>query len=478
MPDETSRDARAEADREKRRVALISVFAAVLLTGTKFGVGLWTNSLGVLSEAAHSGLDFIAAAVTFWAVRASAKPADREHTYGHGKIENISALFETLLLFLTCAWIINEAVERLFMGKDVHVDANVWAFLVVVLSIAVDVTRSRALGRIAKKHKSQALEADALHFSTDIWSSSVVLLGLCGVLAAHEWDIAWLAEADAVAALGVAAIVVFVCFRMGKKSVDDLLDRVPRDVQDKIRAAARVPGVVDVKQVRVRRSGPEFFADVTLAVVNAAAFEKAHDIADAAEAAIKKMLPGSDVVVHVEPVAADRQDLPTTVRIMAARRGLGAHGLRIYEEGGRQSLELHLEVYQHLGLEDAHRQATEFEADLNAAWPGLARIITHIEPVGADALTLKAAPAADPRIRKLIEEFLDRNACTCEPHELQIKQYAGELAVSFHFAMAPGVSIIHAHALTELLEQHLRSRIPDLGRVVIHVEPMESHEGA
>ena len=270
----------AQADREKRWVATSSLAAAFLLTGTKLGIGLWTNSLGILSEAAHSGLDLVAAAVTLWAVRVSSRPADREHTYGHGKIENLSALFETVLLLVTCVWIIYEAVARLFLGEHVEVDPNVWAFLVVIMSIVVDFSRSRALKRAADKYASQALEADALHFSTDIWSSAVVLLGLCGVLAGERLGLPWLKDADSVAALGVAIIVVWVSFKLGKKSVDDLLDSVPRGLQQQmLDAVAAVPDVQHVARLRLRRSGPTMFADVTLTVSHTAAFERAHDIA-------------------------------------------------------------------------------------------------------------------------------------------------------------------------------------------------------
>ena len=337
-----------------------------LLTGTKLGIGLWTNSLGILSEAAHSGLDLVAAAVTLWAVRVSSRPADREHPYGHGKIENLSALFETVLLLVTCVWIINEAAQRLFFARDSStLTSNVWAFLVVILSIVVDFSRSRALKRAADKYSSQALEADALHFSTDIWSSAVVLLGLCGVLAGERLGIAWLKQADAVAALGVAVIVIWVSLKLGKKSVDDLLDSVPQGLHEQVFAAARqVPGVEDVTRLRLRRSGPEIFADVTLAVGRGAAFERAHDIAHEVEAAVAAVLPNADVVVHVEPVAPGEEDVTTVVRLLAARHGLGAHGIRIYEENRQRWLELHLEVSESLLLDEAHRQATEFERAL------------------------------------------------------------------------------------------------------------------
>ncbi len=299
----------AQADREKRLVAASSVAAAVLLTTLKIVVGFKTGSIGILSEAAHSGLDLVAAAVTLWAVRASARPADHDHPYGHGKIENFSALFETGLLLATCVWIAYEAIKRLLF-EDVHVEATVWAFAIMFISIVVDISRSRALSRAAKKHRSQALEADALHFSTDVWSSSVVIVGLLAVVASEAFHIPWLARADAVAALGVAGIAVLISLRLGRKSVDDLLDAVPPDLLSQVAAAAHVEGVREVSQVRVRRSGPDVFADVTLEVDRGLSLEAAHELAERAEEAVRSAVPGSDVVVHTHPAGDDA--LPTT----------------------------------------------------------------------------------------------------------------------------------------------------------------------
>jgi cation diffusion facilitator family transporter len=290
----------AQANREKRLVAASSVAAAVLLTGMKVVVGFSTGSIGILSEAAHSALDLLAAAVTLWAVGASSRPADRDHPYGHGKIENFSALFETGLLLGTCAWISYEACKRLFF-ESVHVEATAWSFGVMVVSIVVDVSRSRALQAAAKKHRSQALEADALHFSTDVWSSSVVLVGLAAVVASEAFGLPWLAKADAVAGLGVALIAVIVSLRLGKKSIDDLLDAAPADLLGQVAAAAHVDGVLEVSQVRVRRSGPHVFADVTLEVARGLSLEAAHEIAHRSELAVRASVPEADVVMHAHP---------------------------------------------------------------------------------------------------------------------------------------------------------------------------------
>jgi cation diffusion facilitator family transporter len=463
---------RGSADREKCLVAFSSLAAAVLLTSIKLGVGIWTNSLGILSEAAHSGLDLIAAAMTLWAVRVSGRPADREHTYGHGKVENLSALGETLLLLITCVWIVYEAVARLFFRGPTHVDPNVWAFVVVIVSIVVDFSRSRALKRAADKYSSQALEADALHFSTDIWSSLVVLFGLIGVAAGRQFHIPWIEQADTVAALAVAGIVIGVSMRLGKKSVEDLLDAVPPELQAAVEEAVRaVPGVKEVKQVRLRRSGAEAFADLTVTVERGAAFEQAHDVSEAVEKAVCRLLPQADAVVHVEPTATPGEDISTVVRLLAARRGMGAHGVRIYEDQGQQWLELHLEVRQELRLAEAHEQATQFEQALREAIPGLQRIVTHLEPAGDDAATFAAEPVGKNEVDKALNDFISVHRLAIHPHQIHVQQTGEELSVSLHCMLDPATAIKDAHDLTVRLEDFLHQRIPELGRVVIHVEP-------
>jgi len=466
MPNTTAR-----ANREKRRAALGSLLAALLLTTFKVVVGVLTNSLGVLSEAAHSALDLVAAGLTLWAVRAAGQPADREHTYGHGKFENLSALAETLLLLCTCGWIVYEACRRLFLAENVRIEASVWAFLVIALSIVVDFSRSRILGRTAEKYGSQALEADALHFSTDIWSSCVVLVGLLGILAARKLHIPQLELADSVAALGVAVIVILVTIKLGQRSIDDLLDRVPGDLQSRVAAAARVEGVKEVTQVRVRRTGPDFFADVTLSVDHGTLIEGAHAIASGAEDAVRAVLPRADVVIHVEPDRSTPEGATDTVRTLAARFGMGAHGIRIYESEGRRSVELHLEVNESLTLEDAHRKASAFEDALRAVIPDLGRVVTHLEPSGDRAATRQAQTAEEAMVRACLNEFLRSEPVAIGPHDIRVQASGGELAVSLHCSLDSRMAITAAHDMTERLEAYLRKGVPNLGRVVIHVEP-------
>jgi cation diffusion facilitator family transporter len=287
---------------EKRSAAVTSVIAAVGLTGFKIIVGLATGSLGILAEAAHSGLDLIAAMMTFLAVRISGKPADRNHLYGHGKAENLSGLFETLLLLVTCFWIIYEATHRLLF-HPVALKVNIWSFTVMITSIVVDISRSRVLYRAAKKYNSQALEADALHFSTDIWSSGVVILGLF-LAKLGEWvtGLAFLHQADSVAAIMVGLIVVYVSVKLGIRTIQALLDTAPAGMEkDIIAAVENLPGVTDCHSVRLRYSGPQLFVDIHVLVDGNQTLKDAHSLTEEIERVIQKLVPNADVTVHPEP---------------------------------------------------------------------------------------------------------------------------------------------------------------------------------
>jgi cation diffusion facilitator family transporter len=291
-----------EATKNKRSAALSSVVAAVALTTFKLIVGILTNSLGILAEAAHSLLDLVAAVVTLFAVRASDKPSDREHPFGHGKIENLSALFETVLLLATSAWIIYEAVQRLFY-LNVIVEASIWSFIVMGSSIIIDFTRSRILYKAARKYHSQALEADALHFSTDIWSSSVVILGLIGLtIARYVPGLDWMHKADSVAAMVVAIIVIYVSAELGYRTISALLDTAPKGLAEKIeKVAGAVPGVVDAHAIRIRPSGAHTFIDMHVTMDGNMLLKDAHAATIVIEHAIMEVVPMADVTVHMEP---------------------------------------------------------------------------------------------------------------------------------------------------------------------------------
>jgi cation diffusion facilitator family transporter len=455
---------------EKNTIALSSVIAAIFLTTMKLIVGILTGSLGILAEAAHSALDLMAAGMTYFAVRISSRPADRDHTYGHGKVENLSALFETLLLLVTCLWIIYEAIQRLFF-KTIEIEASIWAFMVMAISIVVDVSRSRALYRVARKYESQALEADALHFSTDVWSSSVVIVGLFLVFLSKQLQLPWLAKADAIAAVGVAFIVIFISLQLGRRTIFDLLDSTTPELYEKVIQSAQVEGVQEIKRVRIRRSGPQVFVDITLTVLREVALERAHQISDAVEASVRSLIPRADVVVHIEPITPSNEDVITTVRVLAARNGLGAHSIRFHDLPQSSTLEMHLEVSDRLTLEQAHERASNFEEALRKEMPEIHRIVTHIEPVNHQSQAEPESESRESLILQAFDSLTEATGIKCHPHDIQIYTENKELCVSFHCINASNISINEAHALAEKVEQFLRARVPNLGRVVIHMEP-------
>src|SRR3954469_19264869 len=283
---------------EKRRVALHSMLAAAAMTLLKLAAGLVSGSLGVLSDAAHSALDLAGAALTFFSVRVSDKPADEDHTYGHGKIENISSLAEAGLMVVSCAWIIWEAVQRI-RNQNVELHHSLWPVMVLLTSIAVDYWRSRQLRAVAERTGSPALATDAFHFASDIWATVAVLVGLGASWLGAQWDIHWLREADPAAAIVVSLMIVRITFRLTRETVGVLMDQIPADTRREIiNAVQRVPGVMAVEQARVRRAGAAHFADLTIALPRHFTFEHTGDLVRAATEAVQRVLPDADVVIH------------------------------------------------------------------------------------------------------------------------------------------------------------------------------------
>ncbi|MFA6034899.1 MAG: cation-efflux pump [Myxococcota bacterium] len=468
----------ADAITEKRNVAAVSVAVAVALTGGKLAVGLISGSLGILSEALHSALDLVAALVTFFAVRASAKPADPEHAYGHGKIENISALFETLLLLLTCVWIIIEASERL-MGKDVKVDASYITFIVMAVSIVLDVGRSRALSRVAKKYNSQALEADALHFSTDVYSSSVVIFGLVLVFISTKLNIPWLANADSVAALLVAAIVIWISIKLGRRSIGDLMDEAPKGLVEKIEKTCQAHGVTRIVRTRVRTSGPQTFTDITVRVPYGTSLGQGHTMAHQIEREIVALVPGADVVVHVEPedhktghaeLSIDR------IRLAAEACGLYVHNVRIVDMGGRFVIEFHAEVPAALSISKAHEIVSCLETDLKKSFPQIDYVVSHIEPSGT-ACSSGTDESLLLEVKKILQEVVDTNGMARGFDMLLVNRIGREVNIAFTCLVEPGITVAEAHHCTELLEREILAKLNRVGTVNIHVEPTDGIEG-
>jgi cation diffusion facilitator family transporter len=456
---------------EKRSVAGSSVLAAIAITTLKIVVGITTGSLGILSEAAHSGLDLIAAIITFFSVRVSDKPADADHQYGHGKVENFSAFIETGLLLLTCVWIIYEAIKRLFF-RHVEIEASAWAFVVMGLSIGVDIWRSRALGRIAEKYDSQALEADALHFSTDVWSSSVVILSLLLVLMGRALHVDRLRDADPVAALVVAGIVVHVSWRLARKTIDALLDAAPAGVRSKIiDAVRRVQGVIEVDRVRIRRAGNRYFADVSVGLARTVTFQHSGQVAASVTDAVHRVLPDADVTVNSIPRADRTENIFDQIRAVATRHNLNVHDVSVQDLHGRLHVEQHLELDERLSLKDAHDRVTALEAEMREEVPEISSILTHIESEPAtiepgDEIVRDAA--LERRLKAIAAEFPE----VLDMHEIEIKRVRGRLYVSCHCTLADDLPLSRVHDIQTDLEIRFKQDAPELFRVLIHPEPM------
>lgn len=450
---------------EKSAVALSSVTAAFVITGLKVAVGFWTDSLGILSEAAHSGLDFLAAVITFFAVRFSARPADKTHLYGHGKIESFSALIETLLLLVTCFWIINEAIERL-LYHTVEIDVNFWSFFVIILSIVVDISRSRALYRVAHKYRSQALEADALHFSTDVWSSGVVLLGLILTLLS-------IPVADSIAALIVAMIVIYISLSLGKRTIDELLDRAPRGVEDQVKQVAlKMEGVQNVEDVRVRNSGSKTFVDLTLDLKRTIPFETANRLVHEVENAIRKFLPNADVVIHPEPTETSDETIVDKVKLMMSKSGLIAHDVQAFQIDGKYQVEFQLEFDQQKDFVRVHAAVDEVEALIKNEIPNVAAVIVHIEDSKERVVDSIDVTRSSQELMEEILRLAYGHPGVLRSSILSILEVEGNYRVSMKCIVDKELALESVHKISTELENKIMATYPFIREVNIHMEPL------
>ncbi len=467
---------RAALIRDKQRAALMSVIAGAFLTAFKLVVGLSTGSLGVLAEAAHSALDFGAAAITLFAVRESWQPPDAEHHYGHGKIENLSALAESALLVATSVWILVEAVKR-FAGQGPEVEPSFWGFAVMGLSIAIDFGRSRDLGRVAKKSGSQALEADALHFSTDIASSGVVVAGLACVMAARHWHIAWLEYADPAAASIVALIVLLLSWDLGKRAADMLLDRAPRELVERARTA-----LVGVERgvtptFRLRQSGDQLFVDVLLTVARGLPMAHADEVAGDVRARLVDALGSlTEVTVQFAASQPELTSLRERVAVAVAMEGLQAHNVSVRIDAEGQKVDLHIEFPPTLSLGAAHARADQVEARLLRELPSLSRVDIHMEIAGApegerfEELTTAELQQLGARVAEVARAVLVGR----EIHDVEIKRREAGLFLSCHCVLPAAMPMAQAHAITDNLEARFRLSLPELSRISVHAEPEEA----
>lgn len=461
--------------REKKRAALLSVGSALLLVSLKSFLVIRTGSLGVLSEALHSGLDLVAAIITFLSIRVSDQPADERHPYGHGKFENFSAFVETGLLLLTALYVIYEAFDRMFF-RSVHIQPSVLAILVLLVALSIDITRAKRLSHVAAKYSSEALEADALHFSTDVWSTMVVIVGIALVWAGEKWNVPWLIYADAIAGLVVAAVILWVGSRLGKRTLDALLDAAPEGLQEQITGAVeKMEGVLSVQRLRLRRAGNRYFVDATVSVPRTASLEQVHAWSDGIERRVGEIVP-SDVVVHAEPRAPKGEPFFDSIRAVAQRLGLAIHDLSAQQNNGRLFVELHLEVDPHLSLKDAHKKSTELEEEIRRLRPEPTEVNIHIEPLGTAISPIDSGANDLKKLAAAIGDFL--NQLPAEYHELLnshnvlVRQVEHHILASCHCVMRSELPITEVHDVTAALEDRVKENFPQIYRVTIHPEPL------
>lgn len=460
---------------QKLIAAFTSVGTAFFLMLLKLTVGLLSGSLGILAEATNSALDIMASLVTVIAIYYADRPADETHHYGHGKAENLGALVQSAILLLTCGWIGWEALRRLLIEPTL-VRPTIWAFAVMIISVVVSLSRVRSLSSAAQEHGSQALEADALHFYTDIYTGAAVIVGLLGVWVSEHFSLPFLARADALAALIVVGILGQMTLRLAKHAVDVLLDRSHEQTNEIFKAARGVPGVLRVASIRTRQVGPQSFVDMSIDVARTSSFEQSHAIASAVEQAVHKLLPRLHIVVHAEPVQPADESLVQAIHLLAQREGLAIHHISLHHVTGRMMAYLHLELESQLTLIEAHKRADAFERLLCRSLPELTEVISHLEPMNEEVaagpdVTIRAKSLL-ALIERLANEFPEIYNC----HDITVQKVGPKYNISLHCTFDPESNLQQVHDIMASLERRLRHELPVLQTIVIHPEPFSADE--
>jgi cation diffusion facilitator family transporter len=447
------------------RSALASVVAAAFLVTLKLVAGLVSGSLGLVAEAVHSGTDLVAALLTFLALRVAIRPADREHPYGHGKAEHLAALGEAGFLVVASAFIGAQAVSRLVEGSHHQVDATWLAFAVMGLVLLVDVSRMVVSHRAAKRHSSPALASNALHFASDMVGTVAVLIGLVLVRAGTP-------EADSVAALVVAVLVIVAAVRLMRRNVNVLMDRTPDEAEAAARAAiAAAEPEVELRRIRVRAAAGRHFVEAVIGYRPDAALGQGHAVADSVEEAVRRALPGSDVVVHVEPGAGEGDLRERASAAALTVRGVHeVHNVRVIDVAGRPELSLHLKLPADLDLGAAHDTAEAVERAIGDALPEVRDVHTHIEPLSPDAAgqepSARDVAAEDRAVREVVREMMGS-----EPDGLRFRAGDEGLVALLTVTLDGTLTIDEAHRAATEIERRIRSTVPSLAAVIVHTEP-------
>jgi cation diffusion facilitator family transporter len=450
----------------KQRVALSSIAASAGLTVAKAIVGVLSGSLALLSEAAHSLIDVGATVMTYYAVRVSDRPADEEHHYGHGKVESVSALAETALLFVLAGVVVWEAVKRLMSAQPPEVEATPWAFAVIATSIVVDFFRARVLYRTAASTSSQALEADALHFDSDMWSSLAVLAGLLGIALGYAW-------ADSAAAIAVSVVICIVGWRLARRTIDTLTDTAPPGAAERIRVAvAGIPGVVALERLRARQVGKVLFVDLVVAVSRTLPLDRVAALKDRITETVRTDASAAEVTVTTDPRALDDESVLERVMVIARNRALAVHHVTVHAIEGRLAVSLDLEVDGALSLGAAHEVASGLEEAVREELGPDVEVETHIEPLQSlDEPGREAAAERVGAVRRALAEIAAKVELVGEIHDVRVRQTDDGEIVNFHCLVDPVLKVENVHDQVDEVERALRQRFPSIKRVIGHAEP-------
>ena len=456
-----------EQSQKKQNIALSSVTASLFLTVMKLVVGFMTGSIGIISEAAHSALDFGAASLTLFAVKVSDKPADSKHHYGHAKVESVSALIETGLLVITSLWIIYAASERLIAGTT-EIEVKWYAIAIMVISIVVDFSRSRALKKVAKETNSQALEADALHFSSDILSSAVVLVGLIFV----SLGIAW---ADAVAGIAVAVLVGWAAFSLGKKTIDVLIDAAPEGLAERIEEITMtIGGVIAIDKIRVKPTGPQVFIEMAVCVNRTLSVEKVQAICANIEQKVREEFPVGDITINTRPIALNNETIAERVHVIGLNHNLHAHNISTSLSGQKKQITFDVEIDQRLTIKEAHNTVTKLEDELRCEFDGELDICIHLDPLRYDERTTNSLSSEEEeRVSSMIVNASKSIEKIQNVHDIQIRKTEQQkLFITLHCSFNNDALLEEVHSLTSQLEGAIYHDLSDAGRVIIHAEPL------
>jgi cation diffusion facilitator family transporter len=441
------------------------VLAATALIGLKLGTGIATHSLGLLSEAAHSGTDLVAALLTFFAVGVAARPADTGHQYGHGKAEHLSALAEGAILVLASLLIMWRAIARLTGSSHPHVDARWYALVVIGVVMAIDVGRTVASARAARRYSSAALSSNALHFASDLGGSAAVLVGLLFVRAGY-------AKADSIAALFVACIVLLAAIRLMRGNVDVLMDIVPADAEEAARQAiVGIEPAVELRRLRMRQAAGRHFADVVIGVDFDAAVGQGHAAADAVERAVQSAVPEADIVVHVEPnegYPAVRERAHAAA--LGVRRVREVHNVSVLSVGSKTELSLHLKLPGGLSLDEAHEIAEEVERAIHAAVPEVDVVQTHLEPLAEAAAGTRPRDVEIAGDHEVVARIV-REKTGAAPLELRFLDTEEGLVAFLTLRLGGRTMLADAHAQASEIEEAIRRERPEIADVIVHTEP-------